>query len=326
VPEPVTVLVHGADRVQDVPGLDAVAGLARFRFARTLDELRDALDGASVLLGWDFRAGDLQRAWDRAGALEWIHWAGAGVDALLFDELVASRVQVTNARGVFDQPMAEYALALVLAMAKGLPQTLQAQRERRWSYRTSERLAGRRALVVGAGSIGRAIARMLRAAGLEVSGVGRRARGGDPDFGTVHAVDALDALLPEADFVVLITPLTEHTRDLFGAERFARMHPGARFINLGRGALIDEAALAAALRAGTIAGAALDVFRDEPLPEHSELWEVPNLIVSPHMSGDTHGYKLVVAEQFIDNLRRFATGEPLLNPVDKTLGFAAPAR
>ena len=321
--ERIEVLIHGVAASEEVPGLAALGDIARFRCARTLDELRAALPGAAVLLGWDFRAGDLEQAWDVASDLRWIHWGGAGVDALLFPRLVDSDVVVTNARGVFDEPMAEYVLGLILALAKAFPRTLQAQRERRWHYRTVERVQGRRVLVVGAGSIGRAIARLLRAAGLQVEGVGRRARAQDADFGLVHAVGDLNRVLGTADYVVLITPLTAQTRGLFDAARFAAMAPQARFINVGRGALVDEAALLAALRSGAIAGAALDVFVTEPLPEDSPMWDAPNLIVSPHMSGDTHDYREVVAARFAENLRRFAAGQPLENLIDRKLGFAA---
>ena len=133
--------------------------------------------------------------------------------------------------------------------------------------------------------------------------------------------DELDELLVSADYVVLITPLTQHTRGLFNGARFARMHRGARFINLGRGALIDEDALADALQRGSLAGAALDVFQHEPLPADSALWSTPNLIVSPHMSGDVHDYRDAVAAQFVDNLQRYCAGERLRNVVDKELGF-----
>jgi phosphoglycerate dehydrogenase-like enzyme len=320
---PINVLIHGAARADEVPGLDAVGGLAAFRCAGTAAELREAIAWADVLLGWNFRAGDLREAWSSAGRLGWIHWSGAGVDALLFPELVRSPVRVTNARGAFDRPMAEYVLGLVIAMAKGFVETLAAQTERRWHHRTADRIEGRRVLVVGTGSIGRAIARMLRGAGMAVEGVARRAREDDPDFARVHGVGDFDAPLAEADYVVLITPLTDETRGLFDAARFARMQPSARFINVGRGALVDEDALVAALKEGALAGAALDVFAEEPLPEASPLWDAPNLIVSPHMSGDTHDFREVVAAQFVDNLRRYAAGEPLVNRIDKALGFAA---
>lgn len=320
---PFQVLIQGAESEADIPGIENLASLAQFRCAPTLEALRAGLPGADIILGWNFRAGELRDAWPAARRLRWIHWCGAGVDALLFPELAGSEVVVTNARGAFDEAMAEYVLGLVIAMAKGFPETLAAQREARWTYRTAERVAGARALVVGVGSIGRRIARLLAAAGLEVSGVGRRERSGDADFGHVHAVDTLDQQLAGADYVVLVTPLTEQTRGLMSGARFAAMKPGARFINVGRGALVDETALVDALTAGRLAGAALDVFMEEPLPPRSPLWHAPNLIVSPHMSGDTHDYLEVVAAGFAQNLRRFAAGEPLHNVVDKQLGFVA---
>ncbi len=187
----------------------------------------------------------------------------------------------------------------------------------------TEMVAGKRALIVGVGSIGRAIAALLGAAGMRVEAIGRSARD-DAELGRIHAVNDLRARLPDADYVVLVTPLTAATRNLFGAAEFAAMAPHARFINVGRGALVDEPALLDALAGGAIAGAALDVFVDEPLPPDSPFWRAPNCLVSPHMSGDFIGYETAIASQFIDNWHRFCRGEPLENRVDKTLGFAAP--
>jgi phosphoglycerate dehydrogenase-like enzyme len=158
---------------------------------------------------------------------------------------------------------------------------------------------------------------------MQVDGVGRSARGGDAEFGRIDAIGDLRELLPAADYVVLVTPLTEQTRGLFGAAEFAAMQPQARFINIGRGALVDEAALLEALRKGAIAGAALDVFVEEPLPPQSPFWTAPNCLVSPHMSGDFAEFETVMAGQFIENWRRYRAGEPLSNRVDKRLGFAA---
>jgi phosphoglycerate dehydrogenase-like enzyme len=283
------------------------------------------LPGADVMLGWNFRAASLRDAWSAARDLRWIHWAGAGVDAAMFDELVASDVQFTNARGVFDQPMAEWALGMIISFAKRFPQTLASQQSCEWHYRTSEMVAGKRALVVGVGSIGRAVGRLLAAVGMEVEAVGRSARDGDPDFGHVHAIDELHDCLPRADYVVLITPLTEQTRGLFGAGEFAAMNAHARFLNIGRGALVVEEALLAALQEERIAGAALDVFVEEPLPTQSPFWNAPNCLVSPHMSGDFAEFEAVMADQFIDNWKRYVAGEPLANVVDKGLGFVASA-
>jgi phosphoglycerate dehydrogenase-like enzyme len=317
---PVKLVIQGVDDAAQVPGIEHLRGRAEIRCASTRAALEAALPGAEVMLGWNFRAADLEAAWPRADRLRWIHWCGAGVDAVLFPALAGSTVTLTNARTVFDQPMAEYALGLILAMAKGFERSLDAQREHRWDYRLAERIEGAAVLVVGTGSIGRAIGRLLRAAGMDVSMMGRSARE-DPEFGEVLAVAELNARLASADYVVLITPLTAATRGLFGACRFAAMKPTARFINLGRGALVDEVALLEALRKGGIAGAACDVFQSEPLPADSPMWDAPNLIVSPHMSGDTHGCHAQMAQQFLDNFDAFCAGRPLRNVVDKSLGF-----
>ena len=316
-----TVVIQGVASAGEVPGIEAIAGEAVFRCAGDLDALRAALPGAEVLLGWSFAAGDVAHAFDRADRLRWIQWGGAGVDAALFPALVESDVTLTNVRGVFDQAMAEYTLGMILAFAKDFRRTDTLQREREWRHRLTEPVAGTKALVVGAGSIGRAIARALRAAGIEVEGVGRTARDGDPDFGRVHGNEGLDRALGAADWVVLIAPLTAHTRGMFDATRFAAMKPTARFFNLGRGALVDEPAMIEALGSGVIAGAGLDVFAEEPLPASSPLWGMENVVVSPHMSGDFHGHKAVMAQVFIENFRRFRAGEPLVNVVDKRLGF-----
>lgn len=326
------VVLHGTDRPI---GLDSVAEAAEVRYAGTGDELRAALQGAQALFVADFRSGMLREAWPHARGLKWIHHGGAGVDPLLFPELVQSSVVLTNSRGVFDRAMAEYVLALVLALAKDLPRTLDLQRRREWRHRETERLDGRTVLVVGAGSIGREIGRYARAAGMRVLGVARRARtavggktgGGSPDaaFERVVGIDELHAVLPEADYVVLILPLTSETRGLFGAEALARMKRTARLINVGRGAVADEAALVEALRSGRIAGAALDVFADEPLPADHPFWDLPGVIVSPHMSGDFIGWREAVPALFVENFRRWLAGSPLLNVVDKERGYVPTA-
>ena len=319
------LVVQGVSRVDEVPQLEEIQAEAEIRLATTVDELRVALPGADALLGWNFRADNLRQAWDAADRLRWIHWGGAGVDAAMFAELVASDVVLTNARGIFDRPMAEWVLGMILCFAKRIPETLASQARSSWDYRMSETVLGKRALVVGVGSIGRAIGRLLRAAGMEVEAVGRRARSGGEDFSRIHAIDELHSRLPLADYVILITPLTEHTRNLFGAAEFDAMAAHARFINVGRGALVVEEDLLAALDQGRIAGAALDVFVEEPLPSDSPFWRAPNCIVSPHMSGDYIEYEADMAVQFIANWKRFVAGEPLAYPVDKQLRFVPAA-
>jgi phosphoglycerate dehydrogenase-like enzyme len=234
-------------------------------------------------------------------------------------------VQLTNARGIFDIPIAEWVLGMIICFAKQIPQTLEFQSKVEWKHRLTESVAGKRALVVGVGSIGRAIGRLLQAADMEVDAIGRSAREGGKDFIHIHAVDELHAHLPDADYVVLITPLTEQTRNLFGAAEFAAMAAHARFINVGRGALVVEDALLAALNDGQIAGAALDVFVEEPLPQENPLWRAPNCLISPHMSGDTIEFEAAMADQFMANWGRYLAGEPLNNIVDKKLGFVPSA-
>jgi phosphoglycerate dehydrogenase-like enzyme len=285
--------------------------------------LAASLPGADVLFVWDFVSGALAGQWPHADALRWVHVASAGVDRVLFPELAASDVVVTNSRGVFDEPMAEYVLALVLCFAKDLHTTIRLQRQHRWQHRETERLLRARALVVGTGPIGHAIGRRLSSAGISVSGIGRTAGAGDPDLNDIRPFGQLHEMLGEVDYVVLAAPLTPETEGMIDAAALRRMKPAARLINVGRGALVVEPDLVEALAAGRIGGAALDVFADEPLPESSPLWEMPNVIVSPHMSGDVTGWREELVELFVRNLRRYREGAPLLNVVDKHRGYVS---
>jgi phosphoglycerate dehydrogenase-like enzyme len=295
-------VLHGDDRP---PGL-ALDGM---RFAGDASSLAEALPGAEVLLVWDFLSDAVRDAWPAADSLRWVHTASAGVDRLTFPGLLESDVILTNSRGVFDRPMAEYVLGLVLAMAKDFPGTLAAQARREWHHRETEPVTGRRVVVVGGGPIGRAIAGLLGAVGMTVELVGRR------EF------DELPRLLPGTDWLVLAAPLTDATRGMLDAAALALLPASARVINVGRGALVVEPDLVDALREHRIAGAALDVFAREPLPADSPLWTLPGVIVSPHMSGDLIGWRQDLVEVFRDTLARTPGGEPLRNVVDKALGY-----
>jgi phosphoglycerate dehydrogenase-like enzyme len=302
------------------PDTGGLEDLADVRYA-TGNDLVSALPGADVLFVWDFRSHALATAWPAADALRWVHAASAGVNHVLSPEVVSSEVVVTNSRGIFDEPMAEYVLTLALALAKDLPGTVRLQRDRRWRHRESERLGGRHALVAGTGPIGRAIGRKLAAVGMTVTGIGRRARETDPDLGSVLPMDRLADGLAEADYVVLAAPLTEQTRGMIDTAALSVMKPTARLINVGRGPLVAQDDLVEALAAGRIAGAALDVFAAEPLPESSPLWTMENVIVSPHMSGDVVGWRSELVALFQDNLTRYLDGRPLRNVVDKQRGY-----
>ncbi len=295
-----------------------VAECATVRYAEG-DELTAALRGADVLFVYDFMSTAVPGAWPAADRLRWVHVGATGVDVVMFDELVRSDVVVTNTRGLFDAPIAEYVLGQILNFAKDLPESLRLQQQHIWRHRESERVAGASALIVGTGSIGRAIARLLRAAGMRVRGLGRTARTEDPDFGVVGT--DLFAELPCADYVIAVAPLTPRTRHLFDARAFAAMKSHARFINVGRGELVVTDDLVAALRAGALAGAALDVVDPEPLPVGHALWDLPNVHVTPHNSGDFRGWRNEIVTAFADNFRKWIDGRPLDNVVDKRLGY-----
>ncbi|WP_342022527.1 D-2-hydroxyacid dehydrogenase [Arthrobacter citreus] len=283
--------------------------------------LPEALAGADILYLWDYFADGVRRAWPAADSLRWIHVPAAGVDKLMFPELVSSEVVLTNARGVFDRPMAEHVLGSMFHFAKNFGLASAQQRQRQWRHYATGDLAGASVLVAGTGSIGRCTARLLAAVGLRVDGTGRTARGGDADFGTIHASADFAAVAGAYDYVVLAAPLTPDTRGMLSREVLTAMKPTAVLINVGRGALADEAALEDALRGGALAGAALDVFETEPLPESSGLWELENVLVTPHLSGDSQNQLPALARQFADNLAAFKAGRPLANVVDKQLGF-----
>lgn len=317
------IVVQGAERAQEVPGIEAAELFGTLAFAPDSAALADGLPGADVLLGWNFQGEELAERWSLARDLKWIHWCGAGVDAALFPGLADSDVILTNARGLFDRAMAEYVLGYMLAETKGFRGTWDAQAERRWSYRLSRKLAGTRAAVFGVGGIGRETARLLKAAGVEVVGVGRSEREGDPDFGTIRGRDAVSDVASSIDWAIGVLPSTAETEKYFDAGFFNALKPGAYFINIGRGKAVDDTVLLDALKSGRVAGAMLDVFHTEPLPEDSPFWTAPNLFVSPHMSGDYKDYQIDMVAQFLDNLARYAGDGSLVNVVDKKLGFVS---
>ncbi|WGH83195.1 D-2-hydroxyacid dehydrogenase [Auritidibacter ignavus] len=270
---------------------------------------------------WDFFSDALQNAWHTTEHLQWIHVAAAGVDKLLFDELRDSEVTVTNAQGIFDRPIAEWVLGAILAEAKDFAGNYRLKNTKSWKHRETTRVEGAKALVIGTGAIGREIARMLRVAGLNVTGAGRRARDRDEDFGEVVLSEDLTQHVEEFDVMINAAPLTPATTGLIDAEVLAAVKPGAHVINIGRGPSVDEPALITALRDGPLGFASLDVFTEEPLPQTSELWELDNVMISSHMSGDVTGWREALAEQFLDNAERWLSDQPLHNVVDKTAGY-----
>lgn len=298
------------------PGeLQALGETAELRCVSRPEEFRLARADADILLVWDLATTLLRDC--GPGGLRWIHTNSIGVNAVATPEVAASGVAVTNTRGLFERPMAEYVLGSVLAHTKRLRRTIENQRREAWEQLPSMLLDGRRAVVVGAGGVGRAIADLLGAVGMTVALVGRTRRQAAQDRAwPVHGVDELPSLLEAADDVILAAPLTEATRGMIGAEQFARMREGVHIVNVGRGPLIVEADLIAALRAGKVGGAALDVFDAEPLGPGHPFWSMEQVLVSAHQSASYEGWRRLAVEMFAGNLERWRTGSPLENRVD----------
>jgi phosphoglycerate dehydrogenase-like enzyme len=302
----------------------------------SMEGLSDApLDDVEVLLrGW-LSTDAFDRLLSRAPRLVWVHSASAGVERALTPLARERGIVITNARGVFSRPIAEYVLMMILAISRRLPQLLELQRERTWQPLEGTELRDVTVGIVGLGSIGRAVGALATAFGCRVVASRRRsgagAGAGSPDgeeaslgevmLDRVLGPDQLAELMSESDFVVLAAPLTPETEGMIDAGALASMKPGAWLINVARGRLVDERALLRALREGPIGGAVLDTFAEEPLPPSSPFYDLPNVIVTPHTSWSSGRVLDRSVGLFADNLRRFATGDPLLNVVDPDAGY-----
>jgi phosphoglycerate dehydrogenase-like enzyme len=330
---PIKVLVTSADSPEVRQRLDALGPVYQVAYRRlkgrvAYDMLAD--DEAEVLIG-AFPPSDLART----PRLRWLQVASAGVDHLLTDAPWDRGLIVTNARGVFAPAIGQYVLAAILRINERTDERQVLQSARRWPARSewaevSGRIVrGQTVLILGYGGLGREVARLVDALGMRVIAAkrdptdladhGYRAPGtGDPDGSIPEQVMSpadLEAVVPRADVVVLTLPLTDRTRGLFGARLIAAMRADAWLINVGRGALVDEAALASALVERGIGGAVLDVFETEPLPVDSPFWDAPNVIVTPHLSGGDLRAAPNLADLYVENLGRYERGEPLLNLV-----------
>lgn len=307
------------------PGLTSLDEQASVRHVHDETGLRAQLPDTDVLLVTDFRTDALAAAWHGATRLQWIHATSAGVDALLFPAMRESAIPVTNARGIFNRAIAEYVLGTILMFAKDTRRNIELQQAREWRHRDTERIYGKRVLVVGAGAIGHDIARLCSAAGMRAAGIARNPRNDDV-FEAIYPISELHQHLPDADYVVIAAPLTPETNGLFGAAELAAMSSGARLINIGRGPIVDTDALVDAIDDGQIAGAGLDVFETEPLPTDHPLWSRRNVLISAHMAGDFVGWREALSAQFLENFERWRHGKALHNLVDKTRGYVPPNR
>jgi phosphoglycerate dehydrogenase-like enzyme len=252
--------------------------------------------------------------------LRWLHTMGAGIDHLLPVLPADLRPTISNARGVASVLIAEYVVCTALMLQWQMPRLVKAQIAHRWERWSTGTLAGRTLGLVGLGSIGKEIASRGRALGMTVIGT-RRRPGAVSEVDRVYPLADLREMLAAADVVAVTVPITPDTANLIGRDAILAMRPHSTIIVVGRGGVIDEEALADALRAGRLAGAALDVFAQEPLDPASALWDVPNLFITPHMCGEILGRNELNVEFFKANLRRFLTGEPLRSVVDRDAGY-----
>ena len=250
----------------------------------------------------------LTELWRELGNVRWIHTIAAGVEFLPFDLLRRSDVVVTNSRGLYADALGEFAIAAMLWFAKDLRRLVRNQERRRWEPYTLERLEGQTVGIIGYGGIGQAVGRRAAALGMHVLTVRRRQEFGDP---------TMEEVIAQSDYVVMATPLTPASYRLMSRERIAVMKPSAVFVNIGRGRTVDEEALVEALREKRIRGAALDVFEVEPLAADHPLWQLDNVLLSPHTADHTADSHVRAMHFFLENLRRYRAGESLENVVDK---------
>jgi phosphoglycerate dehydrogenase-like enzyme len=288
------------------------------------DRLGLELPDTDIFVGYSLRAEQLAHA----KKLKWIHSTAAGVAQLMYPELRDSGVVVTNPSGVFSPAMAEHTMGLLLALARNFPDSTRHQDRSYWGQqdiwdqpqRLTE-LNGQVLLIVGFGSIGHELAKRARAFEMRVWGVTRSGKGDTTHAEKIVPASELDEALPHADYVVIAAPETAETRHLIGEAQIARMKPGARLINVGRGSLLEEAALIRALETGALGGAALDVTAVEPLPRDSPLWKAPNLFITPHTSAVSDRLWHRETALLMDLLERWFDGGEMFNQVDLARGY-----
>lgn len=263
-----------------------------------------------------------------APSLRWIHTGTAGVSSLLYPELVESDVQLTNSAGIHAPAMAETVIGMMLHFARGLDFAVRSQAARRWDTEpfsdrvdTATELGDSTVGILGLGGIGKEVAKRALALGMRVCATRRSGRPAPADIDLHIGPDATRRLLEVSDYVVVALPSTAATRDLIDTDMIAHMRRNAVLINIARGDIVDEDALADALRSGSLRGAGLDVFRTEPLPDSSPLWSLPNVLITPHVSGTTPRFWLREVELIRENVARYLAGRGLRNVVDRKLGY-----
>jgi phosphoglycerate dehydrogenase-like enzyme len=291
---------------------------------KTPEAFQRAASDATVIFAWSLSGKLLREIFHLAPQVRWVHTRAAGLDNLLFPELVASPAVLTNGSGVFSQSLGEFVLAAILYFAKDIRHLVRSQMEGRWAPFNPLEISGKTVGIVGYGDIGRAVATRVRHMGMRVLGMTRRGPllyNADPLVNQIFSPADRIGMISQCDYIVVAAPLTAETRGLIGEAEFAVMKSDAVIINVGRGPVIDEAAMIRALTAKRIKGAALDVFDTEPLPEGHAFYQLENVLLSPHCADHTPDWLDESMRFFLNNFERYRKREPLLNVVEKERGY-----
>jgi phosphoglycerate dehydrogenase-like enzyme len=305
------------------PLLDRMPGHISFVEGTQAADFDASVAGADAILSWGAKRAVMQNLLSRAPKLRWIHSRSAGLDSLLFPELIESPVPLTNGRGVFSQSLGEFVIGAVLYFAKDMPRMLRSQKAGVWDQFDVEEIRGQTLGIIGYGDIGRAIAKRAQAMEMNVLALRRRPElsAGDPYVSELFGFHQKKEMIERCDYVVSALPLTPETLAFVDAADFAAMKPSAVFLNVGRGPCVDEPALIAALQERRIKGAGLDVFAVEPLPAGHPFYGMDNVLMSAHCADNTSEWLNDAMRFFYKNLELFSTGQPLLNVVDKKAGY-----
>ena len=327
---------HRADTFPNTPEGEDVFTITRERFDAAAALHPDVAAQIEVSIDWDtdnfdqhMATADALVTWDLptenlaevAPHLKWIHIIGAGVEHLTPMEWLPPGITLTNNKGVHAAKGGEFGIMSILMLHNHMPNIMTNQTQARYDSLYSTPIKGKTLVLIGTGSIGRAVAAHAQALGIHVIGVSRHGKA-LPELDEVVAVDELDRVLPRGDFIFVVTPLTRETTNLLDARRLGLMKPGAGLVNIGRAAVVDYDALVVGLNSGAIGGAVLDVFDPKPLPPESKFWSQPNLVITPHVSADDgNAYVPLTLDVFFNNMRRLINGEALENQVNTTLGY-----
>ena len=304
--------------------LDALRETANVVIGNSLQAFKNAAGGAEVIFNWSGSLSLIREVFLMSHAVHWVHSRSAGLERTLFPELIASNVTMTNGSGVFSPSLGEFALAAILYFAKDFRRMIRNQTAGLWEPFDVLPISGQTVGIVGYGDIGRAVATRVRAMGMKVLAVKRHVstqKNPDPLADQIYGPDHLIETLSRCDYIVVAAPLNAETLGLIGEAEFAAMKPDAVIINVGRGPVIEERAMIKALSERKIKGAALDVFAEEPLPKGHPFYQLENVLLSPHCADHTPDWLDNAMRFFIAQFERFRQGQPLLNVVDKKLGY-----